>query len=70
MEYYNTFWYKTSNKFKFTSICQQKRLVDKNKVREIKSTTLSWEHDVSLPRRSKIVINRLRIEYTSHTHEH
>ena len=37
------------------------RLVNKNKLREIKSTTLPWEHDVSFPRRSQIVINRLRI---------
>lgn len=39
-----------------------------NKLREIKSTTLPWVHDVSLPRRHQTIINRLRIGHIL-THE-
>ncbi|XP_060858335.1 uncharacterized protein LOC132935733 [Metopolophium dirhodum] len=49
---------------------QEWRSVRNNKLREIKSSTLPWLPDTSLPRRHQIVLNRLRIGHTRYTHEH
>jgi len=52
-------------------ICHQEwRLVQNNKLKEIKSSTLPWMHDTSLPRRHQIILNRLGIGHTLYTHEH
>ncbi|KAL4085149.1 hypothetical protein QTP88_027441 [Uroleucon formosanum] len=49
---------------------QEWRSLRNNKLREIKSSTLPWLPDTSLPRRHQIVLNRLRIGHTLYTHEH
>ncbi|KAL4143546.1 hypothetical protein QTP88_005865 [Uroleucon formosanum] len=49
---------------------QEWRSLRNNKLREMKSSTLPWLPDTSLPRRHQIVLNRLRIGHTLYTHEH
>jgi len=48
----------------------ERRSIQNNKLREIKSSTLPWLPDTSLPRRHQIALNRLRIGHTLYTHEH
>ena len=57
-------------KIVYNNIPKRVTLHNTSVIMKIKSTTLSWEHNVSLSRRSQIVINRLRIEHTLHIHTH